>query len=329
MLSFGARSASLLRSSLLRPQNALRIPASSSFFALRTLSTSLVNYGPSSRFVYLGNLPWSLEIEDIKEKAEKFGTLASIDMPDENGRPAGFSNIEFENAEDAESFYRAAADSSLSFAGRKARIELFDRPQKEVVRTWPQRAPSSPSNTIFIGHIPRDIADADLRDLFIPYGNIVRISLGRDSSGARRGFAHVEFEATEDASAALNALKNEHTILGQEVHLDFAPTKPKNAHPPSSKLYFAQYDGTLQEMQAVLRNHSGVLDVVMLKNRNGIVQFKSVEEATAAKEALDNTKTLNGHLINIFYSSPRPKSNENRENHFGNRRRSNSYGNDW
>ncbi|KAJ3892169.1 hypothetical protein GG344DRAFT_9116, partial [Lentinula edodes] len=189
--------------------------------------------------VYLGNLPWSLEIEDIKEKAEKFGTLASIDMPDENGRPAGFSNIEFENAEDAESFYRAAADSSLSFGGRKARIELFDKPQKEVVRTWPQRAPSPPSNTLFIGHIPHDVADADLRELFIPYGNIVRISIGadcRDSSGARRGFGHVEFETTEDASAALSALKNEPTtILGQEVHLDFAPTKSKTAQPPSSK----------------------------------------------------------------------------------------------
>ncbi|KAF8824339.1 hypothetical protein HHX47_DHR8000379 [Lentinula edodes] len=327
MLSFGARSASLLRSSLFRPQNALRIPASSSFFALRTLSTSLVNYGPSSRFVYLGNLPWSLEIEDIKEKAEKFGTLASIDMPDENGRPAGFSNIEFENAEDAESFYRAAADSSLSFGGRKARIELFDKPQKEVVRAWPQRGPSPPSHTIFIGHIPHDIADTDLRELFTPYGNIARISLGRDSSGARRGFAHVEFETTEEASAALNALKNQHdTILGQEVHLDFAPSKPKSVHPPSNRLYFAQYDGTLQEMQDALRKHSGVLDVVMLKNRNGIVQFKSVEEATAAKQALDKTKTSNGHLINIFYSSPRPKPNENR---FGNRRRSNSYGNDW
>ncbi|KAJ3878581.1 hypothetical protein F5051DRAFT_327669, partial [Lentinula edodes] len=187
-----------------------------------------------------------------------------------------------------------------------------------------------PSNTLFIGHIPHDVEDADLRELFIPYGNIVRISIGRDSSGARRGFGHVEFETTEDASAALSALKNEPTtILGQEVHLDFAPTKAKTAQPPSSKLYFAQYDGTLQEMQDALRKHSGVLDVVMRTsrtNRNGIVQFKSVEEATAAKQALDKTKTPNGHLINIFYSSPRPRPNENR---FGNRRRSNSYGNDW
>ncbi|KAJ4476366.1 hypothetical protein C8J55DRAFT_606828 [Lentinula edodes] len=327
MFSFGARSASLLRPSILRPQNALRLPTSSSFFALRTLSTSLVNYGPSSRFVYLGNLPWSLEIEDIKEKAEKFGALASIDMPDDKGRPAGFSNIEFETSEDAQSFYRAAVDSSLSFEGRKARVEIFDKPQKEVVRTRQQRPPSPPSNTIFIGHVPNDVEDADIRDMFIPYGNVVRISIAKDSSGARRGFGHVEFETTEDASAAMTALSNEqNTILGQGIHLDFAPSKLKTADPPSSKLYFSQYDGTLQDMQAALRNHSGVLDVVMLKNRNGIVQFKSVEEATAAKQALDNTKTPNGHLINIFYSSPRPKPNENR---FGNRRRSNSYGNDW
>lgn len=104
---------------------------------------------------------------------------------------------------------------------------------------------------------------------------------GRDSSGARRGFAHVEFEATEDASAALNALKNEHTILGQEVHLDFAPTKPKNAHPPSSKLYFAQYDGTLQEMQAVLRNHSGVLDVVMRTSRTVLAIVSMISSPSA------------------------------------------------
>ncbi|KAJ3807167.1 hypothetical protein EV368DRAFT_26209, partial [Lentinula lateritia] len=75
---------------------------------------------------------------------------------DENGRPAGFSNIEFKTAEDAESFYRAAVDSSLSFGSRKARVELFNEPQKEVVRTRQKRPPSPPSNTIFIGHIPHD-----------------------------------------------------------------------------------------------------------------------------------------------------------------------------
>ncbi|KAJ4481194.1 hypothetical protein J3R30DRAFT_3465030 [Lentinula aciculospora] len=326
MLSLGLRSASLLRSSLLRAQNVGRLPTSS-LFTYRSLSTSLVNYGPSSRFVYLGNLPWSLEIEDIKEKAERFGSLASIDMPDENGRPAGFSNIEFDSPEDADSFYRAALDTSLSFEGRKARVELFDEPQKEVVRGRQQKTQSPPSKTIFIGRIPFDVEDADLHDTFSPFGDVKRVSIAKDPSGARRGFGHIEYGSIEEASAAMNALNNsETTILGQHIHLDFAPPKPRNTDPPSNKLYFSQFDGTLKDMEAALRNQSGVSDILMLKNRNGIIQFSSVEEATAAKEALDQTQTPDGHTINIFFSKPRPKPNDNRS---GNMRRSNSYGNDW
>lgn len=67
-------------SSLLHSKNALRLPASASLFAFRHLSTSRVNQSQSSRFVYLGNLPYRLEIEDIKSKAETFGTLQSINI---------------------------------------------------------------------------------------------------------------------------------------------------------------------------------------------------------------------------------------------------------
>ncbi|KAJ3718122.1 hypothetical protein DFJ43DRAFT_1208724 [Lentinula guzmanii] len=321
MFSFGLRSALHLRSTSLRLQNAARLPATS-FFAFRSLSTSFVNHGPSSRFVYLGNLPWSLEIEEIKDKAEKFGTLVSINMPDTDGRPAGFSNIEFSSPEEANSFYRAANETSLSFRGRKARVEIFDEPQKEVVRSNRQQNP--PSNTIFIGRIPFDANEDDLQEMFSSFGNIQRIDLSKDPS---RRFGHVQYESVEEASAAMSALNNEQTtLLGQRIHLDFAP--PKAGSAPSNQLYFSGFNGTLKDMEAALYQQSGVSDVIMLKNRNGILKFKSVEEAAAAKQALDRTQTPDGHTLNLYFSNPRPKPTDNRSRS-GNMRRSNSYGNDW
>ncbi|KAJ3727878.1 hypothetical protein FB446DRAFT_726917 [Lentinula raphanica] len=324
MTSFSLRSALFSSSHSLRLQNAVRLPASTSLFLSRSLSTSFVNRGPSSRFVYLGNIPWSLEIEEIKHKAERFGKLESIDMPsDDYGRPSGFANVEFASPEEAQNFYRAAQETSLSFNGRRTRVELFDEPQKEVVKA----KQNPPSNTIWIGRIPHEATADDLREMFSPFGSIKRLAFAdRDSS---RMFAHVEYETTEQALAAMSAVRNDGTtLLGQQLLLDFAPPKP--ADTPTSQLYFSRYNGDLSDLKAALSQSPGVNNIVMLKNRNGIIFFNTVEEATAARQALDRTQTPDGHNLNLFYSNPRsrPQDGESRPGN-KNMSRSNNYRNNW
>lgn len=205
MFAFRLRPVSLF-SSLSQTKNAARLPPSASLFAFRQIMTSRVNH--SQRFVYLGNLPFSLEIEDIKIKAEKFGPLESINIrkspafflsslkpptanmyyfcaaDDESGRPAGFANVQFSDPEDAKSFHSAALQTGLSFEGRTARVELVDEAQTERIRGRfaSNRPDNAPSSSLFIGQMSFETEEDEIREVFAPFGTITRINIGISSS---------------------------------------------------------------------------------------------------------------------------------------------------
>jgi len=116
-------------------------------------------------------------------------------------------------------------------------------------------------------------------------------------------------------------------IVGQTVALDFAEEKRRETDPPSNKLYFSQFDGTSEDLREVLVDFEPeIVNVIMLRNRNGIIEFKSIDAATKAKDALHGTETRSGHSIMMFYSNPRPTRDGPARS---NTRRSNSYGGDW
>ncbi|KIK65068.1 hypothetical protein GYMLUDRAFT_56533 [Collybiopsis luxurians FD-317 M1] len=318
------RSLSLLGSSLSRPHNASRLTVPSALFVSRLLSTSRAHFAP--RFVYLGNLPWSAEIPEIKEHAEKFGTLLSINIPnDSNGRPAGFANVEFESPEDAQNFFQAALDSQLRLGNRRTRIELFEEPQEEPVSRLTSTAKprlSSPTSTIWIGQLPLEAQDDDLRKVFEQFGSIRRVSI----SHGPRPFAHVEYLKKADAEAAMTDLQGKAIVLDSPVVLDYAAVK---TDPPNNKLYISQFDGDLAELRKLFQDHKeGLGKMVMLKNRNAIVEYENVEQAAAAKDALDLSESSSGRRFRVFFSSPRPTRTESSDS---SRyiRRSKSYGGDW
>ncbi|KAE9399406.1 hypothetical protein BT96DRAFT_691822, partial [Gymnopus androsaceus JB14] len=148
---------------------------------------------------------------------------------------------------------------------------------------------------------------------FSPYGTILRASIAKDSEGRNRGFAHVDFESVEQAQAAMQALNNGTTSIGgRYVNLDYAAKATKAPAPPSKTLYFLRYPGDEGDLRAALSEHEGsVVAVRLLNNQNGFIEFKNIDDATAAKEALDRTQTPDGHTLNLLFSTPRPTRNTN------------------
>jgi len=331
MFAFRLRPVSLF-SSLSQTKNAVRLPPSASLFAFRQITTSRVNH--SQRFVYLGNLPFSLEIEDIKIKAEKFGPLESINIPDdESGRPAGFANVEFVNPEDAKGFHSAALETGLSFEGRTARVELVEEAQTERIRGRFASSHSSnpPSSSLFIGQMSFETQEDEIREVFSPYGTITRINIAKDRDGYRRGFAHVEFETVEQASSAMEALKTGIVLTGRPVNLDYAPPLgSQRVNPPSDTLFFLRYPGNTADLREALSSfESAIVDIRLMDNQKGFIEFRSIADASAAKEAMELQKeTPAGHPLNLFFSKPLARARGLRNNS-GNMRRSNSYGGDW
>jgi RNA recognition motif-containing protein len=78
---------------------------------------------------------------------------------------------------------------------------------------------------IFVGNLPRQVSDAELKQLFSEFGTVQSVQLvpGRDAS-RNKGFGFVEMESEAEAQAAMHGLID-HTIDGRRLTVDEA--KPR------------------------------------------------------------------------------------------------------
>ncbi len=60
---------------------------------------------------------------------------------------------------------------------------------------------------LYLGNLSRDVTEADLRELFQPFGKIDSLSVIKDKfSGVSKGFGFIEMPVKEEAQAAIKAL---------------------------------------------------------------------------------------------------------------------------
>ncbi|XP_003384151.1 PREDICTED: peptidyl-prolyl cis-trans isomerase E-like [Amphimedon queenslandica] len=86
---------------------------------------------------------------------------------------------------------------------------------------------------LYVGGLSEEVNEKILHSAFIPFGDIVDISIPLDySSQKHRGFAFVEFEATEDAAAAIDNMDNSE-IFGRTIRVNIA--RPKMLKEGSSR----------------------------------------------------------------------------------------------
>jgi len=78
---------------------------------------------------------------------------------------------------------------------------------------------------IYVGNLSKQVTDAQLNDLAVPYGTLVSANVATErSSGESKGFGFVEFSNADEARAAITGLD------GRDVHgqmLKVNEAKPK------------------------------------------------------------------------------------------------------
>jgi RNA recognition motif-containing protein len=60
---------------------------------------------------------------------------------------------------------------------------------------------------IYIGNLPADYTDEQLRSLFEPHGTVRRATMGRDKAGESQGYGFVEMPVKSEGRAAIEALR--------------------------------------------------------------------------------------------------------------------------
>ena len=100
---------------------------------------------------------------------------------------------------------------------------------------------------VYVGGLAEEVDEKVLQAAFIPFGDIVDISIPLDyTTQKHRGFAFVEFELTEDAAAAMDNM-NESELFGRTIRVNVA--RPKMLKEGSSRPVWSE--------DAWLREHAG------------------------------------------------------------------------
>ncbi|KAL3086348.1 hypothetical protein niasHT_033466 [Heterodera trifolii] len=82
--------------------------------------------------------------------------------------------------------------------------------------------PHSRKRTVYVGGFGEDVNEKVLTLAFIPFGDIVGVSIPLDNeTGKHRSFGFVEFELPEDAAAAIDNM-NDSEIYGKTIRVNFA-----------------------------------------------------------------------------------------------------------
>jgi RNA recognition motif-containing protein len=81
---------------------------------------------------------------------------------------------------------------------------------------------------IYVGNLPKNVTDAQLRELALPFGKPDSANIARELvGGASKGFAFIEYRTAAEALAAIAGLDGK-DVHGQLLHVfDAKALKPR------------------------------------------------------------------------------------------------------
>lgn len=188
--------------------------------------------------LYVGNLAWSVQNEELKEEFSEFGDVVHAEVAkDRNGRSRGWGSVEFKNKDDAaaameelqgKDFFERPLNIQIRMAfgkGRRSKPKNETRgrreprerePHKESRRrelgAAPDRLVDNPKCHLFVGNLPWSVDDEGLCELFGGVGEVVDAVVTKDPRSKRsRGWGTVEMAHEDDAEKAIEQLhESEH-----------------------------------------------------------------------------------------------------------------------
>jgi cold-inducible RNA-binding protein len=86
---------------------------------------------------------------------------------------------------------------------------------------------------LYVGNLSKQITDAQLNDLAVPFGTLVSANVATErSSGASKGFGFIEYSNADEARAAITGLDGK-DVNGQALKVNEA--KPRNDAAPAQR----------------------------------------------------------------------------------------------
>lgn len=253
------------------------------------------------------------ESSDEEDAGVKTNGAAKEDSEDSDSDSSD-SESESEKEEPAAKVNKRKAEEQPERAIKKAKAEADES--------------ANPASTnLFVGNLSWNVDDELLRSTFEEYGELTRVQVMYDRATNRaKGFGYVEFAKAEDAAAAYEAKKG-FELDGRAMNVDYSSRKPADGQkqedrrksfgdqlsPPTATLFVGNiaWDAGQEQVSEAFSPYGTILSVRLPTDQEsgqpkgfGYVTFSSVDEATAAIEAMQGAY-ISSRPIRLDYGAER------------------------
>lgn len=208
----------------------------------------------SSKQVFVGNLTWATQWQDLKDMCKKYGNVKRADIAEENGRSKGYGIVIFSTAEEAQTCIADLHGKIVD--GRDLTVKLDDKPNQYQYGLQPSNnfnfnvrgemsfgghVLQSPNNMgmvggmglmggmnnyqkkgvygtqVFVGNLPWSAQWQELKDLCKQFGTVKRADV-MEENGRSKGYGIVQFADKASARACVAGL-NEQEFDGRTLNV--------------------------------------------------------------------------------------------------------------
>ncbi len=159
--------------------------------------------------LFVGQLPFSFDEEQVAQLFKPIGDVYEVVIlrDRDNGLHKGCAFVTFLSREVAQRAIDVLhGKKTLPPSAKPLQIKFADVEQEKLKKQFIYgSATHHPENKIFVGMIPRDCTEDDLREVFCPFGNVVEVILLR-KKGESKGCGFIRYEHLDDAIDAINNL---------------------------------------------------------------------------------------------------------------------------
>lgn len=161
----------------------------------------------ASRKVIVSNLPIKTDWREIKKFMERAGEVVRVEIVEEIKLQKPSAVVVYSSSLEADRAIQQLDGQEL----RGEAVEVRENTGFRIFRS------SRKSNQIYIKNLPYSVTWQQLRDVFAPFGEVVRVDIPKDINERSKGFGFVLFRSSTQAIKAImkmnNAEFNGRTIL--------------------------------------------------------------------------------------------------------------------
>ncbi|KAI3889702.1 hypothetical protein MKX03_007724 [Papaver bracteatum] len=212
------------------------------FFLQPETSTTTQIQKTESKKLFVGDLSFSLEQEDLEEFFKDAGQIVNVQFATHgDGRFKGHAIVEFATEE---SVQKALERNGQNLMGKSVKLSLPGKTggagsswksdvDAKSPKTSKPKTPTTPQNQntgskkLFVGNLSFSLEQKDLEEFFKDAGEIVKVDFATLKNGRSKGHAIVTFAAEEAVQKAFE--KNGQNLMGRPVHIG-SPSTPQTGH---------------------------------------------------------------------------------------------------